>query len=149
MSDSDVRDFFIRHKVGGVVRVRVTHRIKGGLQGDVEGVNVFLPTSQVDFRRVPDVAAYINMTIECTILKMDEVPCNIVVSRRKLLLDQRTEMKEKLLKEIKVGQVREGVVKSIVEFGAFVDLGGIDGLLHATEMTWGRIKDPHEMVRID
>src|SRR5207245_1244974 len=74
---------------------------------------------------------------------------NIVVSRRKLLEDEREEMKKKLLAEIQSGQVRRGIVKNIAEFGAFVDLGGIDGLLHITDMSWGRINNPHEMVRID
>src|SRR5947199_2883635 len=74
---------------------------------------------------------------------------NIVVSRRKLIEDERTEKKSKLLSEIEPGQIRKGVVKNIAEFGAFVDLGGIDGLLHITDMTWGRINNPHEVVHID
>jgi small subunit ribosomal protein S1 len=82
-------------------------------------------------------------------LKIDEARRNIVVSRRKLIEDQREEMKKKLLAEIEPGQIRQGVVKNIAEFGAFVDLGGIDGLLHITDMSWGRIANPHEMVKID
>lgn len=137
-----------KHKEGDVVAGAVTRKIKGGLLVNI-GVNVFLPASQVDIRRPPDIADYIGKTIECKILKIDEARRNIVVSRRKLIEDQRTEMKEKLLREIEPGQIRAGVVKNIAEFGAFVDLGGIDGLLHITDMSWGRIANPHEMVRID
>ncbi len=103
----------------------------------------------MDIRRPPDIADYIGQTIECKILKIDEARRNIVVSRRKLLEDQRSEMKDKLLKEIEAGQIRKGVVKNIAEFGAFVDLGGIDGLLHITDMSWGRVNNPHEVVHID
>src|SRR5262245_48030017 len=137
-----------RHKEGDVVSGVVTRKIKGGLLVNI-GVNVFLPASQVDIRRPPDIGDYIGRTIECKILKIDEARRNIVVSRRKLIEDQREEMKKKLLAEIEPGQVRQGVVKNIAEFGAFVDLGGIDGLLHITDMSWGRISHPNEMVRID
>jgi small subunit ribosomal protein S1 len=141
-------DVIAKHKEGDVVSGMVTRKIKGGLLVNI-GVNVFLPASQVDIRRPPDIADYINKTIECKILKIDEARRNIVVSRRKLIEDQRLEMKSKLLSEIEPGQVRKGVVKNIAEFGAFVDLGGIDGLLHITDMTWGRINNPHEIVHID
>ncbi len=137
-----------KHKENDVVSGLVTRKIKGGLLVNI-GVNVFLPASQVDIRRPPDIADYIGKTIECKILKIDEARRNIVVSRRKLLEDQREEMKKKLLAEIEPGQVRKGVVKNIAEFGAFVDLGGIDGLLHITDMDWGRVQNPHEKVHID
>jgi small subunit ribosomal protein S1 len=141
-------DVIAKHKEGDVVSGMVTRKIKGGLLVNI-GVNVFLPASQVDIRRPPDIADYINKTIECKILKIDEARRNIVVSRRKLIEDTRAKMKEDLLREIEPGQVRKGVVKNIAEFGAFVDLGGIDGLLHITDMTWGRINNPHEVVHID
>ncbi len=137
-----------KHKEGDVVSGQVTRKIKGGLLVNI-GVNVFLPASQVDIRRPPDIGDYIGKTIECKILKIDEARRNIVVSRRKLIEDQREDMKKKLLSEIEPGQVRKGVVKNIAEFGAFVDLGGIDGLLHITDMSWGRISNPHEVVHID
>jgi small subunit ribosomal protein S1 len=137
-----------KHKEGDVVAGQVTRKIKGGLLVNI-GVNVFLPASQVDIRRPPDIGDYIGKTIECKILKIDEARRNIVVSRRKLIEDQREEMKKKLLSEIEPGQIRKGVVKNIAEFGAFVDLGGIDGLLHITDMSWGRISNPHEVVHID
>jgi len=137
-----------KHKEGDVVAGAVTRKIKGGLLVNI-GVNVFLPASQVDIRRPPDIADYIGKTIECKILKIDEARRNIVVSRRKLIEDQRITMKNKLLGEVQAGQIRAGVVKNIAEFGAFVDLGGIDGLLHITDMSWGRVSNPHEVVRID
>jgi len=137
-----------KHKEGDVINGMVTKKIKGGLLVNI-GVNVFLPASQVDIRRPPDIGDYINRSIECKILKIDEVRRNIVVSRRKLLEDQREDLKKKLLSEIEPNQIRKGVVKNIADFGAFVDLGGIDGLLHITDMTWGRVSNPHEVVHID
>lgn len=137
-----------KHKEGDVVSGAVTRKIKGGLLVNI-GVNVFLPASQVDIRRPPDIGDYIGRTIECKILKIDEARRNIVVSRRKLLEDQREEMKKKLLTEIQPGQIRKGVVKNIADFGAFVDLGGIDGLLHITDMRWDRVVNPREVVHID
>jgi small subunit ribosomal protein S1 len=137
-----------KHKEGDVIIGLVTKKIKGGLLVNI-GVNVFLPASQVDIRRPPDIGDYINRNIECKILKIDEARRNIVVSRRKLLEDQREDLKKKLLSEIEPNQVRKGIVKNIADFGAFVDLGGIDGLLHITDMTWGRVSNPHEIVHID
>jgi small subunit ribosomal protein S1 len=137
-----------KHKEGDVVTGPVMRKIKGGLLVNI-GVNVFLPASQVDIRRPPDIGEYVGKDIECVILKIDDARRNIVVSRRKLIEDRRTEMKRKLLAEIQEGQLRKGVVKNIADFGAFVDLGGIDGLLHITDMSWGRIGHPSEMVKID
>jgi small subunit ribosomal protein S1 len=134
---------------GDVVTGVVSRKIKGGLLVDVNGVNVFLPASQVDIRRPPDIGDYIGRTIQCLVLKIDEARRNIVVSRRSLIESERAEKKQKLLAELEIGQLRKGVVKNIAEFGAFVDLGGIDGLLHITDMSWGRIGHPSEMVHID
>jgi small subunit ribosomal protein S1 len=133
---------------GDVVSGEVTRKIKGGLLVDI-GVNVFLPASQVDIRRPHDIGEYIGKTIECMVLKIDEARRNIVVSRRSLIEAQRAEKKAELLKDLEVGNIRKGVVKNIADFGAFVDLGGIDGLLHITDMSWGRINHPSEMVKID
>ncbi len=141
-------DIISRHKEGDVVSGAVLRKIKGGLLVNI-GVNVFLPASQVDVRRPPDIGEYIGRNIQCKILKIDEARRNIVVSRRKLIEDDRIEKKTKLLSEISAGQIRKGVVKNIAEFGAFVDLGGIDGLLHITDMSWGRVNDPKEVVHID
>jgi small subunit ribosomal protein S1 len=133
---------------GDVVSGEVTRKIKGGLLVDI-GVNVFLPASQVDIRRPHDIGEYIGKTIECVVLKIDETRRNIVVSRRSLIETERAKKKSELLKELEVGQIRKGVVKNLADFGAFVDLGGIDGLLHITDMSWGRINHPSEMVKID
>jgi small subunit ribosomal protein S1 len=135
-------------KEGEVVTGTVTRKIKGGLLVDI-GVNVFLPASQVDIRRPSDIGDYIGRVVQCEVLKIDEARRNIVVSRRSLIERQREEDREALLKELEVGQTRKGVVKNIAEFGAFVDLGGIDGLLHITDMSWERIGHPSEMVAID
>ena len=137
-----------QHKEGDVVTGMVTKKIKGGLLVNI-GVNVFLPASQVDIRRPSDIGDYLNREVRCKILKIDEARRNIVVSRRKLIEDEREEKKKKLLAEIAPTQVRKGVVKNIADFGAFVDLGGIDGLLHITDMSWGRIQHPSDMVHID
>jgi len=136
------------HKEGDVVSGTVQRKIKGGLLVDI-GVNVFLPASQVDIRRPADIGDYIGRNVECVILKIDEARRNIVVSRRKLIEDQREKLKKALLSELKVGELRKGVVKNIADFGAFVDLGGIDGLLHITDMCYHRISHPSEMVKID
>ena len=135
-------------KEGDIVTGTVSRKIKGGLLVDI-GVPVFLPASQVDIRRPADIGEYLGRSIEAKILKIDEPARNIVVSRRKLLEERRNEAKAKLMAEIAVGQLRKGVVKNIADFGAFVDLGGIDGLLHITDMSWERIGHPSELVKID
>jgi small subunit ribosomal protein S1 len=136
------------HAEGDVVTGEVTRKIKGGLLVNI-GVPVFLPASQVDIRRPPDIGDYIGQDIECVILKIDETRRNIVVSRRKLIEEERNKLKAKLLEEIHEGDLRKGVVKNIADFGAFVDLGGLDGLLHITDMSWKRIDHPSQIVHID
>ena len=133
---------------GDVVTGRVSRKIKGGLLVDI-GVPVFLPASQVDIRRPADVSSYIGQQISCKILKIDADRRNIVVSRRRLIEEEREQAKRNLLGKMRVGQLHEGVVKNIADFGAFVDLGGIDGLLHITDMAWGRVGHPSEAVAID
>jgi small subunit ribosomal protein S1 len=132
-----------------VVTGFVTRKIKGGLLVDISGVNVFLPASQVDIRRPADIGDYCGRCIQCLVLKIDEARRNIVVSRRALIEQERAERKKQLMETLEVGQVRRGIVKNIADFGAFVDLGGIDGLLHITDMSWARIGHPSEMVQID
>lgn len=136
-------------KEGDVVEGKVSKKIKGGLLVDIGGVNVFLPASQVDVRRPADVNEFIDATIRCIILKIDSARRNIVVSRRALIEKERAAKKTLLLNELEVGQRREGTVKNIAEFGAFIDLGGIDGLLHITDMSYGRVTDPREVVSLD
>ena len=135
-------------KEGDVVTGEAIRKIKGGLLVNI-GVNVFLPASQVDIRRPADIGDYVGRTIQCLVLKIDETRRNIVVSRRALIETERAEKKAQLLSTLKEGELVKGVVKNIADFGAFVDLGGIDGLLHITDMSWGRIGHPTEMVHID
>jgi small subunit ribosomal protein S1 len=134
-------------KEGDVVEGKCVKKIKGGLLVDV-GVPVFLPASQVDVRRPNDIGDFIGKTIRATVLKIDEERRNIVISRRKLIEEERTEAKRKLLTTMKEGDLVRGTVTNIADFGAFVDLGGIDGLLHITDMSWGRVNHPSEIVRI-
>ncbi len=136
------------NKEGDVVKGIVSRRIKGGLLVDI-GVPVFLPASQVDIRKPGDISRFIGREIECKILKIDTENHNIVVSRRKLIEEDRQASKEKILAEIEVGQLRTGVVKNIADFGVFVDLGGLDGLLHISDLSWGRISHPSELVELD
>ena len=135
-------------KEGDVVTGRVIRRIKGGLLVDI-GVPVFLPASQVDIRKPGDISRFIGKEVDCTILKIDVEGRNIVISRRKLIEEERRSSKEKILAEIEVGQLRKGVVKNIADFGVFVDLGGLDGLLHISDLSWGRISHPSEVVDLD
>ena len=133
---------------GDVVDGKVMRKIKGGLLVDI-GVPVFLPASQVDVRRPQDIGIYIGQTIESQILKIDTERRNIVISRRKLIEDRRAILRKDLLEKVKVGDIVMGTVKNIADFGAFVDLGGIDGLLHITDMSWGRVNHPSDMVKIE
>ncbi len=137
-----------KHREGDVVTGKVTRKIKGGLLVDI-GINAFLPASQVDIRRPPDIADYLDREVRCIILSIDEERRNIVLSRRSLIETERVALREGLLAEIAVGQVRTGTVKNLADFGAFVDLGGIDGLLHITDMGWERLKHPSERLRVD
>jgi len=130
------------------VEGKVMRKIKGGLLVDI-GVPVFLPASQVDIRRPADIGIYIGKTIEAQILKIDTERRNIVISRRKLIEDRRSVQRKSLLTKVSVGDMVTGTVKNIADFGAFVDLGGIDGLLHITDMSWGRVNHPSDVVKID
>src|SRR5277367_6407720 len=135
-------------KEGEPVSGKVTKKIKGGLLVDI-GVPVFLPASQVDIRRPGEISDWIGRNIDAVILKIDEERRNIVISRRKLIEQQREELKKKTLDGLEIGSTRKGTVKNIADFGAFIDLGGIDGLLHITDMSWGRINHPSEVLKID
>jgi len=135
-------------KENDIVNGLVTRKIKGGLLVDI-GVPVFLPASQVDVRRPNDIGEFVGKEIQCMVLKIDEERRNIVVSRRAMIESERTEKKTALFTQLSEGEIRKGVVKNIADFGAFVDLGGIDGLLHITDMSWGRINHPSEMLQLD
>jgi len=142
---NDIKGAYDSHRV---VKTKVDRRIKGGLVVKLMGVDAFLPGSQISLRQVPDLDELINQELECKILKLNKRRRNIVVSRRVVLEEEREDKKKTLLAELEVGEDREGIVKNITDFGAFVDLGGIDGLLHLTDLTWGRVSHPSEVVAI-
>jgi len=133
---------------GAVVEGRLVRKIKGGLVVDLFGVEAFLPGSQVALRQVQNIDQLLNQTLRFKIIKLNKRRRNIVVSRRVVLEEERAEQKSTILKELAKDQIREGVVKNITDFGAFVDLGGIDGLLHVTDMSWGRVSHPSEVLAI-
>ncbi|MEO1008957.1 MAG: 30S ribosomal protein S1 [Planctomycetota bacterium] len=135
-------------KEDDIVEGRVMKQIKGGLLVDI-GVPVFLPASQVDVRRPHDVRDFVGRSIRAMVLKIDTDRRNIVISRRKLIEKERDAAKKRLLETLEEGQLIKGVVKNIADFGAFIDLGGIDGLLHITDMSWSRVNHPSEMVKVD
>lgn len=134
-------------KEGGIIEGAITARVKGGMIVDV-GVDAFLPGSQLDVLPVRNPDDLIGKKLEFRILKINQDRRNIVLSRRELLEDRRREQKKKLLTEIQIGQVRKGYVKNITDFGAFVDLNGMDGLLHITDISWGRLNHPSEVVQV-
>jgi small subunit ribosomal protein S1 len=131
-----------------VVDGKLVRRIKGGVVVDLFGVDAFLPGSQVALRRVPNLDDLIGQTLEFRVIKLNKRRRNIVVSRRVVLEEERAIKRGRLIKELEKDQIRKGQVKNITDFGAFVDLGGIDGLLHITDMSWGRVSHPSEIVSI-
>lgn len=133
---------------GDQIEGTVMRKIKGGLLVDI-GVPVFMPASQVDIRRPHELGDFIGRKIRAEILKIDTERRNIVISRRKLIEHERETAKKRLMETINEGDIITGTVKNIADFGAFVDLGGIDGLLHITDMSWGRINHPSELLKID
>src|SRR5229473_1072670 len=132
--------------VGMIVEARVTDTNKGGLAVDVNGIRGFMPISQIDLYRVEDTQQFVNQKLRSMVVEVKPSERNMVVSRRALLEKEREENREKLWQELAEGQIREGIVRSIRDFGAFVDLGGADGLLHISEMSWTRVKDPSSVV---
>ena len=136
------------HDTGNTVTGRLMRRIKGGIVVDLFGVDAFLPGSQIDIRQVKNFDQFIGQEFPFKIIKLNKARRNIVVSRRAVLEEERARMREQIIKELEEGQVREGVVKNITDFGAFIDLGGVDGLLHITDMSWGRVGHPSELVSI-
>ncbi len=131
-----------------VLKGTVIKRIKGGLTVRIMGVDAFLPGSQVALRQVPNLEKFCGEELDFRVIKLNKRRRNIVVSRRQVLEEARSELKETLIKDLEEGQVRTGIVKNITDFGAFVDLGGIDGLLHITDMSWGRVRHPSQLVSI-
>ena len=133
---------------GDVVVGRIVRRIKGGYVVEIKGIEAFLPGSHVDLRPVPDMDALVNQDFEFRVLKINRRRSNVIVSRRVLLEEERDRKRGELLTTLEEGQSVTGVVKNITEYGVFIDLGGLDGLLHITDMSWKRIKHPKEMVQL-
>jgi len=131
---------------GSVVQGRVRSKVKGGLIVSI-GVDSFMPASQIDIQPPKNLDQYVGQTYDFKVIKINPERKNIVVSRRELIEEQRMEKRRKLLEEVKPGDTRRGQVKNITDYGAFVDLDGLDGLLHITDMSWGRIQHPSEMVK--
>jgi small subunit ribosomal protein S1 len=125
----------------------VTHKVKGGLSVDI-GIPAFLPGSQVDVQRVTNFDQYVGQTVIANIIKVNQKRGNVIISRRKHLSEQRAEVRKLVLDTLSEGQMIEGIVKNITNYGVFIDIGGVDGLLHITDMTWGRISHPSEIVKI-
>ncbi|MEZ5314633.1 MAG: 30S ribosomal protein S1 [Chlamydiales bacterium] len=141
-------EYIIKHcEEGSIVKGKIIRKVKGGLMVDI-GMEAFLPGSQIDNKRIKNLYDYLGKTCEFKILKINIERKNVVVSRRELLEAERISKKAELLEEIQVNDVRTGVVKNITDFGVFLDLEGIDGLLHITDMAWKRIKHPSDMVSL-
>tara|TARA_Y200000002_G_scaffold381953_1_gene397448 strand:+ start:1312 stop:3261 length:1950 start_codon:yes stop_codon:yes gene_type:complete len=137
------------HTSGEVVEGLIKRRIKGGMVVDLFGIDAFLPGSQIDVRPVRDFDAYVNKSMEFQVVKLNMVAENVVVSHRALIENDLEEQRELILDTIESGQVLEGAVKNITDFGVFIDLGGVDGLLHITDLSWGRVDNPSEIVELD
>ena len=132
-----------------IIEGRITRRIKGGFVVDLGGVDAFLPGSQVDVKPIRDFDAFVGQTLPLKIVKVNEHRKNIVVSRRVIIEKELESKREEILRTLEKGQVRRGVVKNITDFGVFIDLGGVDGLLHITDLSWGRVNHPSEVVKLD
>ena len=132
---------------GMIIEARVTATNKGGLTVDVNGIRGFMPLSQIDLYRVENTEQFVNQRLRCLVTEVKPEERNLVVSRRDLLENEREEAREKLWQELAEGQIRDGVVRSVRDFGAFVDLGGADGLLHISEMSWARVQHPADVVQ--
>lgn len=141
--DAIIKLYDANQPVEGVV----THKVKGGLNVDI-GIPAFLPGSQVDAQRVNDFDQFVGQPITVYVIKLNQKRGNVIVSRRKFLNEQRSESRKQVLDTISEGQVLQGTVKNITNYGVFVDIGGVDGLLHITDMTWGRIAHPSEVLKI-
>ena len=135
------------YEADGTIEGRIVRRVKGGLKVDI-GIDAFMPASQLTWRPTGDLERYLGQTMEFKIIKLTKRRRNVVVSRRKLLEEQRAGEKNELLATIAIGKVIPGEVKNITDFGAFVDVGGIDGLLHVTDMSWGRVRQPSQVVSV-
>jgi small subunit ribosomal protein S1 len=131
-----------------IVKGIVVKKIKGGVVVDLFGIDAFLPGSQIDLRQIPDLDSLLGKALDVRVIKVNRLRRNIVVSRRVVLEEEREKMRSIIINDIQKGQIRKGAVKNITDFGVFVDLGGVDGLLHITDMSWSRIGHPSELVKL-
>ena len=137
------------YETGEVLEGKIVRRIKGGMVVDIQGIDAFLPGSQIDVRPVRDFDAYVGKTMEFQVVKLNMHAENVVVSHRALIESDLEEQRQEILETIEEGQVLEGIVKNITDFGVFIDLGGVDGLLHITDLSWGRVEHPDEILSLD
>ena len=142
----EIRNYY---DTGEIFNCKIIKRIKGGMIVDINGLPGFLPGSQIDVRPIKDFDNFLDKDIEVRVVKLNEARKNIVVSHKVIIEDSLQEKREEFLSEIEVGQIIDGRVKNITDFGVFIDLGGIDGLLHITDLSWGRVNHPSEIVELD
>lgn len=136
------------HKEGTIVKGRVTERIKGGLRVEIDGVGAFLPGSQLDIKPIRNLDSFMNQEVEAKVIKFNRKRSNVVLSRKMVLEELNDEKKKVTLGQIEEDYVVEGTIKNLTDYGAFVDLGGVDGLLHVTDMSWNRLQNPGDMFRV-
>ncbi len=137
------------HDTGEIIQGKIVRRIKGGMVVDLNGVQAFLPGSQIDVRPVKDFDRYLDTEMDLRVVKFNEFRKNVVVSHKAILEESLAEQRDELFQKLEVGSVMEGRVKNITDFGVFIDLGGIDGLLHITDLSWGRVNHPSELIGMD
>ena len=142
----DIREFYEKEII---FTCKILRRIKGGMIVNIDGLQGFLPGSQIDVRPIKDFDQYLDQDLEVRVVKLNEARKNIVVSHKVIIEDSLKEKREELLADIEIGQIMDGRVKNITDFGVFIDLGGIDGLLHITDLSWGRVNHPSEVVKLD
>jgi len=137
------------HDSGEIIQGKIVRRIKGGMVVDLMGMEAFLPGSQIDVRPIRDFDAFVGKTMDFKVVKVNIPTENVVVSHKVLVEEEMADQRKEILDRLEKGQILEGTVKAITDFGVFVDLGGVDGLIHITDLSWGRINHPNEVVKLD
>ena len=137
------------HETGEILQGKIIKRIKGGMVVDLMGMESFLPGSQIDIRPIRDFDAFVGQTMDFKVVKVNIPTENVVVSHKVLVEEEIADQRNAILESLERGQILEGTVKAITDFGVFVDLGGVDGLIHITDLSWGRINHPNEVVKLD
>ncbi len=137
------------HDTGEIIQGKIVKRIKGGMVVDLMGMEAFLPGSQIDIRPIRDFDAFVGQTMDFKVVKVNIPTENVVVSHKVLVEEEISDQRNAILESLEKGQILEGTVKAITDFGVFIDLGGVDGLIHITDLSWGRINHPNEVVKLD